>query len=164
MMRQPLDLVSIAVNYDIPPDELKQVNHLIRILKKGETIISEGDLDHNLYLIRWGSVAVYRDIAGTETLLTFIGSVNFVGEMEILTGGARLSTVKVYSDEAVVYVFENPDMEKMIRNKRWGMTLVRRLSSDLKFFSNRIVEIETEAKLLRDKIEKLTEEKNTKKL
>ncbi|MBI9051908.1 MAG: cyclic nucleotide-binding domain-containing protein [Anaerolineaceae bacterium] len=162
-MSIPMDFVSIAIKYDIPPDELKQVNHLVKILKKGDLIVAEGDLDRNLYLIRYGSVAVYRDIAGTETLLTFIGSVNFVGEIEILTGGARLSTVKVYSDEAVVYVFENPDIEKMIRNNRWGMTLVRRLSSDLKFFSNRIVEIETEAKLLREKIEKLNEEKNTKK-
>jgi CRP-like cAMP-binding protein len=146
---------------EVPSEELEKFGHFMKVFKKGEKLISEGDNDNILYLLRKGTVGVYRNMGGadtTETLITFIGAVNFVGEMEIIAGGSRISTVRAYSDEVLVYAFENPDYATMLCNKEWGLKLLLRLSSDLKLFSDRAVELEREIALLRQKMRDLQEQ------
>lgn len=138
----------------IPNTELNLFEPYIKKFKKGDTLIYEGDDDKTLYLLRIGTVGVYRNIDGNETLLTFIGAVNFIGEMEFYTESKRISTVRVYSDEVVVYSFINPDISTMLCNREWGEKLLIRLSSDLKLFSDKTIELESEIKLLRQKIAK----------
>lgn len=142
---------------EIPQDELEKFSDFVKIYKKGELLISEGAHDTTLYMLRKGIVGVYRKVDGadSEMLITFIGAVNFIGEMELITGGPRISTVRAFSDEVMVYAFENPDYVTMLCNKEWGLKLLLRLSSDLKFFSDKAVELETEIFQLRRKIQEL---------
>lgn len=142
----------------IPLEELFIFKPYIKKINKGEKLISEGDNEKTLYLLRKGTVGIYRNIEGIETLLTFIEAVNFIGEMEFFTETARISTVRAFSDEIVVYSFSNPDLTTMLCNKDWGLKILRRLSSDLKMFSDRAIELETEIKLLRQKLAATKEE------
>jgi CRP-like cAMP-binding protein len=139
---------------DIPSEEFEKFSHFMKVFKKGEKLIAEGENDKTLYLLRKGTVGIYRNIGDeeNETLLTFISAVNFIGEMELIAGGSRISTVRAYSDEVLVFAFENPDYATMLCNKEWGLRLLLRLSSDLKLFSDKTVELESEVILLRQKI------------
>jgi len=136
----------------IPQEELFLFKPYVKIFQKGDLIISEGANDKTLYLLRKGTVGVYRNIEGNETLITFIEAVNFIGEMEFFTESARISTVRVYSEEILVYTFSNPDLSTMLCNKDWGLKLLHRLSSDLKMFSDKTIELESEVKFLRQKL------------
>jgi len=156
--KDPIIIPSNLTPDTIPQAELNLFKPYIKKFLKGNILITEGDNDKTLFLLRKGTVGVYRNIDGNETLLTFIGAVNFIGEMEFFTESKRISTVRAYSDEIVVYSFINPDIATMLCNKEWGLKLLIRLSSDLKMFSDKTIELETEVKLLRQKLTKSNDE------
>jgi CRP-like cAMP-binding protein len=141
---------------DIPEDELKLFSRLVRVFYKGELLIKEGDPNSKaLFLVRRGIVGIYRKVNNGEELISVIGAVNFVGEMEVILGGPRLATVKAYTGNVVVYQFDNPDMDTILQNKEWGSKLLSRLCVDLKFFSDKAVELENEKNMLRQKTAEL---------
>jgi CRP-like cAMP-binding protein len=129
----------------IPKDEMNIFSKFMKTYSKGEILMTEGDTsDKNLFLVRKGTVGIYRMVNGQNELITQIEAVNFVGEMELILDGPRISTVKAYTDEVLVYQFINPNLESIAANKEWGGTLAKRLTTDLKFFSDKTIGLERE--------------------
>jgi CRP-like cAMP-binding protein len=139
----------------IPEDELKQFEHVTQISKTGKVIIREGDPnDNTLYLLRAGTVGVFRNIGEEDELVAVIKGMSFFGEMELMAAeGFRSATCKVLSEYAVVYVFKNPDIKAILHNPMWSEILVTRLVLDLHEFADRIVQFETSTAELKKELE-----------
>ncbi|MEM7781302.1 MAG: cyclic nucleotide-binding domain-containing protein [Pseudomonadota bacterium] len=62
-------------------------------VKAGETVIQEGADDKDLFIVRIGSMKVEKEIDGKQVFLSLIPAGNFFGEMAIIDGSARTSSV-----------------------------------------------------------------------
>ena len=73
-----------------------------RRVKKGEVLFREGDLGHELYLIREGTVVVSKLVTGrVEQVLARIGAGEVFGEMSLFDEAPRSATVQAECDSAL---------------------------------------------------------------
>jgi len=77
-------------------DDLMELAETASLQKfaKGQTLFNQGDAGDDVHLIRTGSVTVSRRIGGRDTVLNYVASGNYVGEMALLTDAPRSATVK----------------------------------------------------------------------
>ncbi|BCY17051.1 MAG: cyclic nucleotide-binding domain-containing protein [Chloroflexi bacterium] len=110
---------------------------------RDQTIMKEGEpSDGNLYLLYKGSVGIYRTVDETEVFIERIDAINFVGEIEIYTGGARLASVRALTDDVMAFRMSVSDLGNSILPNALGELLAQRLSFDLKDYSNRYLRSE----------------------
>ena len=65
---------------------------------KGETIIRQGDLGHSIYIITDGEAEVRLTVDGLTRKVAGLRKGEFFGEMAMMTGKARASTVVASTD------------------------------------------------------------------
>jgi CRP-like cAMP-binding protein len=117
---------------DIPAKELEVFRDYMRVYRKDAVIFQENEMDEDgLFLLRTGKVAVYKNQEGQKQFIATIQAVNFFGEMAIVNGGARTSTVIASSPTAVVYHFQKPDLQVILSEPTWGVLLIRRMTQNL---------------------------------
>ena len=105
----------------------------IKSFVAGQAIFQEGDEADGLHLIRRGSVTVSRILGGRETVLSYVAAGNYVGEMALLSSGARRSatvraavnceTILLSADTFNAVLSRNPDLRGDI-----GSRVLSRLS------------------------------------
>jgi CRP-like cAMP-binding protein len=66
--------------------------------KKDETIFPEESPGDRMYIIRQGSVKVFKKIKNNETTLAIVNPGEFFGEMALLDGGPRSAAAKAIED------------------------------------------------------------------
>ncbi len=129
----------------IPSEELQKFENNLLTYRQGGEIVVEGRTDdHAVYLLRKGQVGVFRIINGEPTRIAVIDAVNIFGEMALVSGGPRTATIRVLTDDAVVYKFLYPDLPSVLANPKWGELLVKRLTANLKNTSDQLVKTEAE--------------------
>ena len=125
-------LSELATRYSIQRDEMLSFKEHVRTFNKGETIIREGDQDKTLYLLRNGTVAVWKQIKPDENQpVTLIKAVNFFGEMAIINNEPRSATVTAFTNDVLVYAVPSPNVHLIVSNPRLGELLITRLAKDL---------------------------------
>ena len=110
----------------------------------GENVIREGEVDNSLYLLRLGRVAVFKNIGGAEKQIATIDAVNIFGEISPIIDSKRTATVRVISNEAVIYKWQNLDFKAIYANPAWAELLITRLCNDLKDNGTHNTELEIE--------------------
>jgi len=83
----------------------------IRVRADG-VLFNEGDESSDLYLIRSGSLGIYANIRGIETLLQVVKAGVVVGEVAIGNNGRRSVTVKAVTD-SVLMRWKSEDYQNM---------------------------------------------------
>jgi cGMP-dependent protein kinase 2 len=73
--------------------ELVELSQL-RTVPAGEAVMSEGDEDKDIYVIRRGSMTVEKSIGGRSVFLSYVPAGSYVGEMALIDGQPRSATVK----------------------------------------------------------------------
>jgi CRP-like cAMP-binding protein len=121
----------VSVRYGIPRDELTSFHDFTRIYTHGQTLIREGEIDKSLFLLRYGTVGIYRKVQDRQEPIDTIEAVNFVGEMSLINDEARSATVMVDSDQVVVYALNRPNVSIILANPKWAELLIYRLSKNL---------------------------------
>ena len=66
----------------------------ISTIKAGQAIITEGDEDTDIYIIRSGSMVVEKLIGDKKVFLSYVPAGSYVGEMALFDDGRRAATVK----------------------------------------------------------------------
>jgi CRP-like cAMP-binding protein len=127
-----LSVNELSTRYELPREEVQSFWECIRIYRKGDEIITEGDTDRTLFVLRSGRVAVYKQVnpSGRERIAT-IEAINMFGEMSLLNDDPRSATVIADSSDVVVYGVGRPNIQVVLSNPRWAEMLVTRLSRDL---------------------------------
>jgi CRP-like cAMP-binding protein len=149
----------MSIYLEIPHEEFNVFREFIKTYTLGEDLITEGDtLDHSLFLIRVGTVGIYRQILDKQEQISTVSAVNFVGEMELILGGARIATVKALTEEVLAYRFTRADVNTIIKTPTWAETLLTRLTLDLKALSDRCVTLEVDSMLLQARVDGLTQQ------
>jgi Fe-S-cluster-containing hydrogenase component 2/CRP-like cAMP-binding protein len=95
-------------------------------VKSGEAIIKEGDESYDIYLIRNGSMVVEREIAGKPVFISYVPAGSVVGEVTLVEGGRRNSTVRAAIRSEVIKM--DGDLFRILLNRK--PELVAKLRSD----------------------------------
>ncbi len=90
-----LRAIQSSIAPEVPASDLAAVVHSAKIehFAANEALFREGDEADCLHLIRSGSVTISRTIGGNEVILAYVAAGNYVGEMALLSGTQRDSSV-----------------------------------------------------------------------
>jgi CRP-like cAMP-binding protein len=139
---------------DIPREEKEKFAKYLYKYGYGDVIIREGQSDTSLYLLRTGSVGVFKDLMGEQKQIATIQAVNIFGEIAPITESPRTATVWVTSNEAVIYKFNALDRKIIYTNPAWAELLITRLCVDVREANNRNVALQAEtARSIRRNVE-----------
>lgn len=118
--------------YNLPRDEAQSFLSSIRIYPRDAEIISEGDADRMLFVLRHGTVDVYKQVSPAERKhIAAIEALNIFGELALVNDQPRNASIVARSDEVLVYAVGRPNLSVILANPRWAEMLVTRLSRDL---------------------------------
>ena len=76
-------------------------------VKKGEVVISEGDVDARFFIVRTGILKVMKDDNGEQAVVGNIAEGEYFGELSLMTGAPRAATVVAESDCALYTMTRN---------------------------------------------------------
>jgi CRP/FNR family transcriptional regulator, cyclic AMP receptor protein len=131
MAEEVFSLPELQKRFDIPPDEAQSFRAIARIYQKGSMLICEGDTDKTLFLIRGGSVGIFKQMGEQEEMISSIDAVNFVGEMSCIMDAPRTATVRAISEMVLVYAITSPNFPLILSNPKWADSLMTRITKDL---------------------------------
>lgn len=115
-------------------ERLARISRLVEV-RDGETIFSQGEAGHTLYIIREGQVEVILEDpqAGGQTAV-YLGRGQIFGEMALIDYGERSATIRCASRKAVLVVIEREAFERLCaENTAIGYVVMRNMASDLSF-------------------------------
>jgi len=126
----------------------EDITHLCSLLSRekyhlGDIIWEQGSASNNLKLLVCGSLISSLDDENGATETIYPGST--IGELGLINGTERLTTVKVLSDEAVLYNLSREKWETLIHEnprlaREIDMLVVRYLTHRIQHVSNHILD------------------------
>lgn len=103
---------------DFPPEELAEVGKAAKLVlvKRGSTIVREGDYGRSMFVIMEGKVEVLaRDKQGKDIHVSYLGQNEFFGEISFLTAAPRFASVQAVEDTLLCELgYES--MKKVVRS------------------------------------------------
>jgi len=103
-----------------------------KVFEKGEVLFKEGDPPTEMYLIKSGSVEVFKGKGDTKKVLGVLSKGEFLGEMGVLDGRPRSATA-VALERTSVMVMDEKSFRKVIEEDPMIgsliITLIKRLRS-----------------------------------
>jgi CRP-like cAMP-binding protein len=127
-----VSLNELSFKYGIPKEEAASFQAMVRVYPQGSVIIREGDQDKTLFLLRSGTVGIYRNMTDDLRMIATVEAINFVGEMSLILDEPRSATVIVESEFVVIYAIARPNLHLIMGNPKWAEILISRLSKDLR--------------------------------
>ena len=128
-------LVGVHPNEAVRPDHLAAKPGRVRVFEPGEVIVREGDAvdaESEFYLIRRGTVEVFREVGGASQRLTEMGPGRYFGEVALLMNQPRNATVRAATRVEVYAVnratfdkfrsVSRPFIDRVLENFRPGDT------------------------------------------
>lgn len=76
----------------------------VSTVRKGEAIISEGEAGDDIFVIRFGSMVVEKQIGGKPVFMSYLPAGSYVGEMALLDQSRRTATVRAAIKSEVVRI------------------------------------------------------------
>jgi CRP-like cAMP-binding protein/Fe-S-cluster-containing hydrogenase component 2/thioredoxin reductase len=80
----------------------------VETVRAGQAIITEGERGDDIFIIRSGSMVVEKTIAGKPVFLNYVPAGSYVGEMGVISGGARTATVRAAVKSDVIRIPGEP--------------------------------------------------------
>ena len=108
--------------------EIMNASQVLKV-KKGQVVLTEGEIDDSFFIILSGSVAVKR----TEKNIATIKRGDCFGEMAYLQGQSRMATILAETDCILLKISgtlldKSSEAIQLLFQKNFAMTLVKRLS------------------------------------
>lgn len=113
-----------------------------RELAKGETIFSEGDEGHALYVVVKGKIKLARTARdGRENLLALLGAGDMLGELSVFDPGPRLSRAHAVED-SLVYELPKAVLDEWLDDHlEMSRHILRALAERIRRLSNAMADL-----------------------
>ncbi len=96
----------------------------VETIKAGQPIIKEGETGDDIFIIRSGSMVVEKAIGGRPVFLSYVPAGSYVGEMAVIDGEPRSSTVRAAVKSDVIRL-EGERFRALLGNKPELMARMR---------------------------------------
>ncbi len=110
-------------------DKIRQITSELthQTFKKDQTVVFQGEINHNFFILKSGSAQVYAKSGGGKAFLGDLKAGDFFGEISLLDATTCDVTIRSSSDETDVlmvphdtfkrFLRENPGLELSLREK-----------------------------------------------
>lgn len=102
-----------------------------RVIVRGETIIQQGDVGHNAFLIQSGEVLVFTELDGKRVELARMGPGQIIGEMALISSDIRTATVQALTDCNLIVITRDTLNDKLLKSDPTVRALVTMLMKRL---------------------------------
>lgn len=101
---------------------------------RGTVLFREGEPGNCMYAIHWGRVGIFLNYGEEdETLMTYLYTNDFFGEMGLVSGKPRSATAVVLEPDTVVEIIEEKDLRELFeKNPPKATMIVQHLSHRLR--------------------------------
>jgi CRP-like cAMP-binding protein len=107
-----------ALISDLNPEQCAELSNIttVKLVKNGETLIRQGDIDDSLHIIAYGNLAVERQTAGGEHItLHVLKPGDLAGAMGFVDGTEHTATLRALGDTTVVSL-KRHDLENVLHS------------------------------------------------
>ncbi len=122
----------------------------------GETIIREGEISTEMFIIQEGKVAVTKEIGGNEVFLATLERGDFFGEMSLLESLPRTATVRALAPTRLVTIRAGELVMKFRRDPTFAFEMIQRMSSRVRQLNDRVVRLMQLDQITREELQKLS--------
>jgi CRP/FNR family cyclic AMP-dependent transcriptional regulator len=131
-------LQSLEIFEGLSDGELQQVAEICDqlVASKGTTLLEQDDIGKDLFIVAEGFAEVVVSNPSNEKTKSIVnlGPGQIIGEMALIDKGPRSATVRIISDQSVLYQINHTQFENLCeKNTRIGYIVMRNLASDLSF-------------------------------
>ncbi len=100
-------------------DELRKITSDIErnFYKNGQTIMFQGEVTRNFYVIKKGRVEVFTKKEGEKVPLGDLEAGDFFGEVSLLVPSAAIATVKALEDETEVLKINHESFQTLLKEQ-----------------------------------------------
>lgn len=97
-------------------EQHQQLEGVVRAvaIKKGDTIVKEGEKGGILYLVRSGCVDIFQDLDGQVQRLAGLSEGSMIGEVTFLSGELATATV-VAAEDSIVYTMDRAGFARLMQ-------------------------------------------------
>ncbi len=106
--------------------------------KKGEVIFREGDIGHEMYIIKRGKVEVVKKTKKGDVVLATLEPKSFFGEMALFGDPHRSATIKAAIDTQMLVINEEILDSQLEKVPEWFVSMLRTLIERLRETNKRI--------------------------
>ena len=126
--------VEKSVEEQIREKGLEGYSAKTEIFPRGTIIFKEGESGNCMYGIHWGRVGIFLNYGEEdETLLTYLYTNDFFGEMGLVSGQPRSATAVVLEPDTVVEIIEEKDLKELFeKNPPKASMIIAHLSHRLR--------------------------------
>ncbi|MBL0057706.1 MAG: cyclic nucleotide-binding domain-containing protein [Elusimicrobia bacterium] len=127
------DTLFIKRNVDIlsffTDDKIRQITAELvhQTFKSGQTVVFQGEISHNFFILKSGSAQVFSKSGGNKVLLGELKAGDFFGEISLLDSTTADATIRSTADNTEVlmvphdtfkrFLRENPGLELSLRER-----------------------------------------------
>lgn len=111
----------------------------------GELIVKEGDPGGDVFIIRSGSVEVFRTRNGRDWTLAELKEGEIIGAMTAASGGCRAASARAMSGVTAVLVKSAQINDLLKKMPPWGLALIKDLVARVEYCNNLYVETASHA-------------------
>ncbi len=129
---RPLDRAQLFTG--LSQEELQKITSLSerRTYQKGDTVLSEGEISRELFIVSKGTVEVSLKTDEASTPLLRLGAGQIFGEMTLVDRGARSATVTALEDPTVLQVIPHDALLQLCEDDNHiGFTVMRNLAAEM---------------------------------
>ena len=118
-----------GINYSL---HLHPAEFYLRLLSKGDVLMSEGDKADFIYFVKYGQLQAFRGPIGKEQVLGQISVGEFVGEMAYINCEPRVASVVALSECELIEVPIGTFERVLYQRPAWSRALIQTLSRRVK--------------------------------
>ena len=122
----------------------------------GETIIREGEMSTEMFIIQEGKVAVTKKIGDNEVFLATLERGDFFGEMSLLESLPRTATVRALAPTRLVAIRAGELVMKFRRDPTFAFEMIQRMSSRVRQLNDCVVQLMQLDQITREELQKLS--------
>ena len=119
----------------------KNTKELGKLYKKGEPIVTQGEVGDCLFVIQSGSVEVLHVQNGKEVFLATLNKGDFFGEMALFEKEVRSSTVRALDDVRALTVDKRMLLTRIQDDPSMAFRILQKMSSRIRELDNKLSRI-----------------------
>lgn len=111
---------------------------IVKVFKKGDTIIKEDDYGREMFIIQSGSVDVFKGQGVSRIHLATLDRGDFFGEMSILENVRRSATVIAREETSLLVLNAGSFLVKIRKDPTFAFSLMQRMSNRVRVLNEKL--------------------------
>jgi CRP/FNR family cyclic AMP-dependent transcriptional regulator len=123
---------------------------------KWDTIVREGEMGTEMFIIQEGKVVVTKKIGDNEIFLATLERGDFFGEMSLLESVPRTATVRAIMPSRLVAIRAGELLMKFRRDPTFAFEMLQRMSSRVRQLNEQVVQLMQLDQVTREDLRKVS--------